>query len=277
MNGETGFLHLNVANQWPTFQLHHVTIEADGSLMLAHAGKPFETKGVFRGGPFEALAGPTPWFRLRVLADPLPEGTHVQVLTFAADGGDAPYDPTADNPFTDPGWKGAPRDVLDILIPNSPAHLLWIGGVLRSDGRESPVLRQMRLDYGRKTYLKFLPAIYGGRERQRDFLERFLSLHESVLGGLEGEIADLPLLFDPFAVPSSGFPSWLAWLAGWLAWDLDEDWSDQQTRQHLAQAFELYGRRGTIEGLRRYLKLYAGVEARIVDRWLFLADSRKGD
>jgi phage tail-like protein len=123
----------------------------------------------------------------------------------------------------------------------------------------------MRVDYGRDTYLTYLPAIYGEEASRRDFLERLLSLYESVLGGLVGKIEDLPLLFNPFAAPGDGFPSWLSWLAGWLAFDLDEDWSDGQTRQYLAQAFDLYGWRGTASGLRRYLKLYAGVEARIVE------------
>jgi phage tail-like protein len=135
--------------------------------------------------------------------------------------------------------------------------------MLRSDGQDSPGIQQIRVDYGRDTYLSFLPAIYGKNMSRREFLERFLSLHESVLGGLEGVIADLPRLFDPFAAPDGESPSWLSWLAGWLAFDLNEAWSEAETRQFLAQAFQLYGKRGTVEGLRRFLKIYAGVEARI--------------
>lgn len=264
MNAESGYFYLNLANEWATFALHNLGIEPDGALALARmADDSFASRGVFRGGPFEALAGPTPWYRLQVHADPLPEATHVQLFTFAADDGAAPFDPTASEPFADPGWRRAPRDVLDILILNQPARHLWVGGVFYSDGQTSPVVHQMRVDYGRDTYLKFLPAIYGKSESQRDFVERFLSLHESVLGGLEGAIADLPRLFDPFATPNGEFPSWLSWLAGWLAFDLSEAWSEVKTRQYLAEAFHLYGQRGTVEGLRRYLKLYAGVEARI--------------
>jgi phage tail-like protein len=266
MNGETGFFYLNEAGEWPKFELPEATFEigTDGSLTLARTdGNTFIPRGVFRGGLFEGVTGLTPWFRLRVHADPLPEGAHVQLFTSTADDGDAPYDPTAERPFTGPGWKAAPRDELDILIPNPPARRLWIGGILRSDGQASPVLHQMRVDYGRDTYLQFLPAIYGESESKRDLLERYLALHESVLGGLEQAIAGLPRLFDPLAAPDKKFPSWLSWLAGWLDFDLNEAWGEAKTRDYLVQAFHLYGQRGTVEGLRRYLKWYAGVEAHI--------------
>jgi phage tail-like protein len=265
MNGETGFFYLNTNNEWPTFELDGLEIAADGTLSLAPAAGGVGPRGVFRGGPFEAPAGPTPWHRLQVFTGPLPVGAHIQLFTFTGDGIDAPYDPAAGSPFADPGWRAAPRDVLDTLILNPPANRLWIGGVVRSDGQTSPVLHQMRVDYGRDTYLSFLPAIYSKDEAQRDFLERFLSLHESFLGGVEQAIADLPLLFDAEAAPAGGFPSWLAWLAGWLTFELDEAWSEAQSRHYLAEAFELYGKRGTVEGLRRYLELYAGVQARIVE------------
>ncbi len=269
IDGDSGFMYLNAGNEWPTFapaHLHGLEIATDGALVLSHIAPDsdtFEPTGAFRGGPFEVDASATAWYRLQVDAESLPGGTHVQLFTFTANDGDAPYGPGADDPFADFGWEAAPRDSLDLLIGNKPARYLWIGGLVRSDGSATPVLRQMRVTYARDTYLKFLPAIYGKDEAPRDFLERVLSLHESVLGGLEGSISDLPRLFDPFAAPAGDYPSWLSWLAGWLTFDLSERWTEGQAREYLSQAFELYGKRGTVEGLRRYLKLYAGVEARI--------------
>src|SRR5262249_6077625 len=153
-----------------------IEIAADGSLrLMAGADTPFAPRGVFLGGPFEVLDGATPWYRLQVYADPLPDGTHVQLFTFSTDVSDPPpYDPIADVPFPDlgivPRWKAAPSGVLDILILDAPARFLWIGGLMRSEGEASPVLHQMRVGYGRDTYLTFLPAIYHKNEVQRDFL-----------------------------------------------------------------------------------------------------------
>jgi phage tail-like protein len=265
MSAEPGFLHVNVAGEWPSFaqELHDVEITSHGFLRLKPAaGGGFASRGVFRGGPFEVDPEPTPWYGVHAQVD-LMTGAHVQLFTFTADDGDASYDATAEQPFGGPGWRPAPRDAFDVLLTNPRARRLWIGGVLRGDGTASPVLRQMRLTWGRDTYLASLPAIYGRDLGRRDFLERVLSLNESVLGRLEGTIADLPLLFDPEAAPDEGEASWLTWLASWLAFERSDVWSQADTRGYVAEAFSLYGRRGTVEGLRRYLKIYAGVEALI--------------
>jgi phage tail-like protein len=262
MNAPNGFFHVNEANTWPRFELHDVEVTSAGSLGLsATPTGGYARRGVFRGGPFQAPGGSSAWYRLQVDADAIPEGTYVELFTATSESAAPAYDPAADAPFAASAWRAVPRNALDALILNAAARQLWIGGILRGDGRRSPVVHQMRIDYGRDTYLKFLPAIYGNDAVKRDLLERFLSLHSSVLGGLEDRIASLPALFDPHAAPHGEFPSWLGWLAEWLAFDLDETWSEAATRDYLARAFELYGKRGTVEGLRRYLEIYAGVHA----------------
>jgi phage tail-like protein len=266
MSLEQGYLYLNTEHQWPDAALHQLALEPDGTLRLAHvSANTFAASGIFQAGPFQTSADSTHWFRLRVYAEALAERTQLQLFTYTSDDAALPFEPTPETQFTTPGWQALPLNSLEGLIRNAPARHLWVGGILSSDGQDSPRLRQIRVEYGRDTYLPYLPAIYGQGESRRDFLERFLSLHESGLSALEEMIDDLPQLFDPLAAPDEPFPSWLAWLAGWLAFDLNEVWSEAETRRYLAQAFALYGQRGTLEGLRRYLKLYAGVEAHITE------------
>jgi phage tail-like protein len=257
----TGFMFLNAANQWPSFTLQNMAIDSDGALRLTSAGGTFASAGVFIGGPFQALDGKTPWYRYTVETDPPPAGTHFQIFTFTADSGVPPFAPLSSNPF--PGWGAAPRDALEGVIFNAPARELWIGGVVRSDGNATPAIPQIRVDYGRDTYLKFLPGIYRSDQLSSDLLDRLLSLSQIVLGNLRGEISGLTRLFNPAATPYRGFPSWFAWLAGWLAWQLNQNWTEEQAREYLAGAFRLYSLRGTLEGLRLYLKTYAGVNAHI--------------
>ena len=272
MNADFGYLYLNLANAWPTFELDGLGITLNGSIKLdtvtGDGTGSFVSRGAFRSSPIEVFSHQdTHWFRLRVCADPIPDGTRIQLFTFTGDGTDAPYEPSTTNPFDSKvGWQAAPPNQLDILILNPPAPRLWVGALIRTiDGSASPTIHQIRVEYGRDTWLKHLPAIYGHRAEARDFLERFLTLHETVLGNLEQTIDDLPRFFDPLAAPDGEFPSWLRWLAGWLAFDLNDAWSETESRKYLSQAFELYGIRGTVEGLRRYLKWYAGVEAHIVE------------
>ena len=237
--------------------------------------------GSFLAGPFKTEDVATLWHRLRVEGGPLPENTHLQLFAYTSNAPiELPFTAEEENPFTAPAWQPIARDALDALIPSvpvdpdpaglpagipltggipsTPARFLWLGGWLQSDGLRSPAIRQIRVDYGRETYLRYLPAIYARQAASRDFLERFLALFESVLGGVEETIDHgLPQLFDPQAAPDRFLP----WLAGWLAFDLVEDWSSQEQRQRIAEAFQLHARRGTPQGLSGALKLYAGVEA----------------
>jgi phage tail-like protein len=264
MHPESGFIYLNIAGQWPSFDLHGIVIAADGALELSRTGGQFVSRGLLMAGPIQAPNGSTDWFLLRAFSEAVPSGTHTQFFTATSNAGAPPFDPNAVEPFSDPSWHALPRDVMEGVISNPPGASLWIGLILRSQGSESPRIHQMRTDYGRDTYLTWLPAIYR-KEPQSRFLERYLALYAGVLGPVEAKIAGLTRLFDPFAAPDHGFPSWLEWLAGWLTFDLKEQWTDHEKRRYLSKAFELYGWRGTIEGLRRYLKIYAGVNARITD------------
>jgi phage tail-like protein len=262
---ERGYLYLNAGDIWPNTVLSADLERTGGFLALRAVPSGFAGSGAFLAGPFQVSERPTDWFRIdatvRGGVDALLR-SHIQFFTFVT-GGNAPWNPASDMPFTDPGWAAAPRDALDFAVRNAPGVRLFIGGVLRGDGTESPFLEQIRVFYGRDTYAKFLPPAYRSQPSAAGFLDRFLGLEQSVLGGIESEIEDLPRLFDPAASPSGDPPSWLGWLAGWLAFFPDEHWTEQQARQYIAEAFELYGMRGTIEGLKRYLEIYAGVQVHI--------------
>lgn len=263
MSSACGFFHLNRANAWSSFELLGL-VSSEGVLCIDDIDTE---RGFFCAGPFAVSEWPTRWHRLRVEADPLPQGAHMQFFTWAAGRGDEPvFDSDADEPFPQRhGWHAIPRDLNDALILNEPAPCLWVGGMLRRGEIESPRLQQIRVDYGREGYLTHLPALYGRDPVRADFLDRLLALDESVLEGLGDMIGDLPMLFDTHAAPGGEFPSWLSWLSTWQAFELSELWQEGQARQYLGEAFDLHGQRGTVEGLRRYLKLYAGVEARIVE------------
>lgn len=214
------------------------------------------------------------WHRLKALLQSLPANAHLDLYAFAAnDISQAPaVDITAPNPFADPKWQAihytANLDVTDLFI-GSPAatppltkdcgktKYLWVGALFSGDGTASATLRQLRVEFDYPSYAQYLPAIYRNNANCGQFLDRLLSLFESFFSGVEGEIDRLPALFDPAAAPK-GF---LAWLAGCVGLDLDENWSEQKKREIIASVFELSGKRGTAEGLRESLLLFAGVDA----------------
>jgi phage tail-like protein len=212
---------------------------------------------------------------------------------------DDPFPASADP--EKPGWSALPRNQLEVVIldddaraalagkptangpdadPDDPPRVVWIwvAGRLEGDGLVSPVLRQMRIDVAPGSSLRYLPRIYregsistpgpGAADaeltrhrlsslRSRLVLDLWLAALDAELGRTAAALAGLPRRFDPAAAPTDGLP----WLASWLDFDWVETWPEADARRYLAEAFGLGEIRGTVEGLRRYLKIYAGVTA----------------
>jgi phage tail-like protein len=256
-----GSRYLNDAGTWTAFQRHQVDV-IDGALQLAPEGGGFVTAGAFVGGPFEVVPEATPWFTVDAAPAAIPPGAHLQLFSAVVTAA-PPVALAGANPF--PGWAAAPRGAAEFVVPHGPGRRIWIGGVFRGNGAVTPVIRQVRVDYGPDPWLAFLPAIYGADRDSRDLLNRLLALCETTIGRQARTITDLTRLFDPAAAPAVGFPSWLQWLAGWLAFDTNGRWTEAETRAAIAEAFALHGWRGTIAGLKRQLKLHAGVEAHVTE------------
>ncbi|ABA58327.1 Phage tail protein [Nitrosococcus oceani ATCC 19707] len=219
----------------------------------------YRNKGMLWSRVIKSAESKVQWHRLHTIVDSLESGAHIQFFVHTSDQEDDPplVDPSSPNPFSDAKWRALPLNVSDFFIGDTPACCLWIGAVFSGDGSASPIISQMRVEFDQETYLKHLPAIYINSVHSREFLVRFLPLFESFFNEVEGTIAHLPALFDPNAIPKE----MLSWLAGWLAMELDEDWDGAMQRQVIVEAFENYAWQGTAEGLRRSLRLFAGVHA----------------
>lgn len=107
-------------------------------------------------------------------------------------------------------------------------------------------------------YLKHLPSIY---ERD-DLMGRFLMLFESFWSPIETQVDAVYNYFDPRITS----PDFLPWLAKWLDLDIDERWPEERLRRLLRWAIALHRSRGTKWGLLKYLEIYTGQQAEIIER-----------
>jgi phage tail-like protein len=117
-------------------------------------------------------------------------------------------------------------------------------------------------------YLQYLPAIY----REDGFLEQFLKGFEAILSGepeveggervvgLEEKIDAVVRQFRPRAErpEDQATTQFLQWLADWVALALREDWDEEKQRDLIRDVVSIYPLRGTLKGVDRYLKIYAG-------------------
>lgn len=102
-----------------------------------------------------------------------------------------------------------------------------------------------------------LPAAYQGEA----FTEQFLSVFDEALAPLLTTLDTIDAYLDPALTP----PDFLAWLAGWIGIELDENWSEAQQRRLIAEAVGLLQWRGTRRGMVDLIRHYLGVEADQVD------------
>lgn len=150
-------------------------------------------------------------------------------------------------------WKqmGEPNPS-DALLESAEGRYLWVKIELIGSEHSSPRVGSFRAYFPRTSYLRYLPAIYRRDEASAEFLERFLSIFESVFVDVEEEIGSVTRYLDPGGVPAEDLP----WLGSWMALETDEDWPEPARRELVSRAPELLKKRGTREGLLEILRIY---------------------
>lgn len=228
----------------------------------------YVANGILWGGPFGSADQARAWHRLKALGAPLQTGAQFQFFVYTAATNASPPDPQLGDPLNSfgPSWQPMPPNGPDILV-GAESHFLCIGAHLSSDGLETPMIEQMRVQFNHEGYAAHLPAIYRKKSDDPALLEDFLSLFESFFNDTEAQIEALARYFDPETVP----PDWLDWLADWLAANLNEDWPEQKRRRAIADAFEAYAWRGTSRGLRAAIRFQTGIDVHIEEPLLHAA------
>jgi phage tail-like protein len=141
------------------------------------------------------------------------------------------------------------------LVQAQPGQFLRLRLTFRSGGQSTATISAIQIHFPRKSYLQYLPAIYQADPESADFLDRFLSLFQSVFDRFDARIDSMWRLFDPASVPAKYFN----WLAAWVGLTIDPSWSMAQKRKMLESAVAKYRQAGTIAGITQAIADYAGV------------------
>ena len=252
------------------------------------AALSFEPEGSVVLGPLDSREAQTAWHALELWAD-VPLGTSIVVQSWASDDAAgassamwAPEDGLAvpieaDGVVDRIDGRGRTRaerlvrahplatDPLGLPVHSDRGRFLFVKISLRgpADGpggaaTDTPRVHALRATFPRRSHVELLPAVLRRREHDdlpgATFLERYMSLFASVLRRVEQRYEELPALINPRV--ASG--EWLSWLASLVALSFDPSWSEAKRRALLAEAIELYRRRGTPWAIARYVEIYTG-------------------
>lgn len=255
------------------------TIEAQGLDLNAnteHEDTSLEICGEYHSQALDSDIEKCQWHRIVLdFGADIPTGTSVTVLTYTSE------EKHSDNELADlpaDRWRGAVPNGADLLVQSTPARYLWIRIQFKGNGKDTPVLQRVKVFFPRESSLRYLPAIYQQDEVSRSLLDRFLSIFDTMFGKATDELRDFVRYLDVDGVHED----FLNWLGGWIAISFEGKWTPEQKRELLRQAPELFRKRGTVAGLKDYLRIYTGCEVHILEhfalrRWLFMnADGTLG-
>ena len=125
----------------------------------------------------------------------------------------------------------------------------------------------VNLTVSQRNMISFMPAIFQREdENGANPLRDLLWTVQHIFDDIEDTIDHIHQYFDPYEAPEDFLP----WLASWVAFTLDESWPLEKKRYLIKKAVDFYRIRGTVKGLKLFLKLFTGVEPEILEnQWPF--------
>lgn len=162
-------------------------------------------------------------------------------------------------------WSTPPGDMVTYEAPVAapPGRYLWVQLLLTGTERATPRVRAMRVESIDHGLLSTLPRSWSRAEPDAQFLHRFLTPIDGVLYDLDWRAAQRAILLDPRATPAEA----LNWLASFAGLVLDARWPEDARRTLVAEAYQLFARRGTRAALIRILEIFLGRPPQIVEQW----------
>jgi phage tail-like protein len=236
--------------------------------LVAQPRPRYRRQGVLTTAPFDGKEPNCVWHRLFVDAC-IPAGSWIRVESRAANdlpslmqtpwqaepklylrrqGAELP----AYRPFSAQEAERPGTGVWELLCQRAEGRYLQLRLAWQGSGRNSPMVRALRIYYPRFSYLKeYLPDVYQQDRPSAAFLERFLANAEGIYTVLEDQIAAVQTLFDVRTARTEYLP----WLATWLGILFDPAWDERRRRLFLDHAVELFRQRGTVPGIIRTVRL----------------------
>jgi len=116
----------------------------------------------------------------------------------------------SDDETAEPTWSEPMVNFKDALLLSPRGRYIRFKIELVSDDlhSDSPKVKSLKVYFPRLSYLRYLPATYQEDKAGREFLERFLSLFETLFSNLEGAVFALTKYIDSEAAPDAFLP-WL--------------------------------------------------------------------
>jgi len=229
----------------------------------------FTTSGTYWSEALDSQFYRCQWHRI-VLCGKLPAKTAIYISTFTSE-----IEQTLDQIQALPETAWATNMAVTALAPefealifSGPGRYLWLRLELAGNGSATPSIQSIKLEFPRISLRRYLPAVFAEDPNGADFTDRFLSIFDTTLRGVEHKVDYEASYFDPLSAPaapdSPGGVDFLSWLGSWIGVSLDHLLPVKKRRQILKQEGSLQCIRGTRLGLWKQLLLFLGMQTETV-------------
>jgi phage tail-like protein len=225
----------------------------------------YATQGTFISAALDSALYRCQWHRV-ILRGAIPAGARVLVSTYTAEAqlADDDIENLADVWETNQSATEMALGQWDCLVRSGGGRFLWLKLELRGNGKVTPRIDSVEIEFPRISLRRYLPAVFGKEAVSAEFTDRFLSIFDTTLRSIENKIDRAAGYFDPLAAPAERDAKtgadFLSWLASWIGLTLDRHWPEAKRRKFLKQAGRLYDLRGTRIGLWRELLLFLDLD-----------------
>lgn len=267
-----------------------VPVMADGaqSVCQMEPAAAYPASGTFIAGPLDSKTYKCIWHRV-VLSGSVPQGAAVRVDTFTSESSKSIAEIES---LPETRWATGLVDAdttcceWDCMVLSTPGRYLWLRLTLSGAGVQTPQIDQIRVYYPRLSSLQYLPPVYSADPVSADFLDRFLSMFDTMLGRISDRITFIARYFDPRSTPANprnvGGTDFLSYLGSWIGMSLESNWPVERRRQLVRKAHRLYALRGTPAGVKMAVELYTGVKPSILEMfrlrlWMIVGQSTLGN
>jgi phage tail-like protein len=226
----------------------------------------YVTAGLYYSAALDSELYRCQWHRV-ILRGEISDGARVIVSTYSAEAllTDDQVQNLGDEWETNQTASETQKGEWDCLVRSGGGRFLWLKLDFRGNGKVTPRIESIEIEFPRVSLRRFLPAVFGEEPVSADFTDRFLSVFDTTLRGYETKLDRQALYFDPLSTPAERDPKtgsdFLSWLASWIGLTLERSWPEAKRRKFLKEAGRLYNLRGTREGLWRELLLFLEIEA----------------
>lgn len=161
----------------------------------------------------------------------------------------------------------------DILLHSLEGRYLWFLLEIYPQTEESVEIGEFMVSFAAKSWISYLPEVYQKGQGNHSFLDRYLSIFQSLYDDMGRQIREVVDDLDPKTADEKA----LGWLAEWLDVEMPYMWNEKQLRFLLEHSMEFQEARGTKRGIELFVELYTGEKPFVIEwqEWAAYRDQKE--